>query len=148
MLDKISIFLNYWGFICDWRCGLSWRMFHVHLRRRFILMHLDGCPEGINEIHQFCFDDLSIGLSEVLKSPTIIVLLSISPLMSFVVDFVDLCSSLVFLDYISPINICCKPGFIVLSSLNFCLSEKLFISPSILNEILARYSNLGCLSVL
>ena len=32
----------------------------------------------------------------------------------------------------------------VLNSLNFCLSEKLFISPSILNEILARYSNLGC----
>ena len=30
----------------------------------------------------FCFDDLSIGVSGVLKSPTIIVLLSISPLMS------------------------------------------------------------------
>ena len=30
----------------------------------------------------FCFDDLSIGLSGVLKSPTIIVLLSISPFMS------------------------------------------------------------------
>ena len=33
----------------------------------------------------------------------------------------------------------------VLNSLNFCLSEKLFISPSILNEILAGYSNLGCI---
>ena len=32
----------------------------------------------------------------------------------------------------------------VLNSLNFCLFEKLFISPSILNEILAGYSNLGC----
>ena len=53
-------------------------------------------------------------------------------------------SSLVFLDYISPFNICCKAGLVVLNSLNFCLSEKLFISPSILNEILARYSNLGC----
>ena len=31
----------------------------------------------------------------------------------------------------------------VLNSLDFCLSEKLFISPSILNEILAGYSNLG-----
>ena len=30
----------------------------------------------------FCFDDLSIGVSGVLKSPTIAVLLSISPLMS------------------------------------------------------------------
>ena len=30
----------------------------------------------------FCFDDLYIGVSGVLKSPTIIVLLSISPFMS------------------------------------------------------------------
>ena len=32
----------------------------------------------------------------------------------------------------------------VLNSLNLCLSEKLFISPSILNEILVGYSYLGC----
>ena len=62
----------------------------------------------------------------------------------FGVDFVDLFSSLVSLDYISPFNICCKAGLVVLNSLNFCLSGKLFISPSILNEILAGYSNLGC----
>ena len=30
----------------------------------------------------FCFDDLSIAVSGVLKSPTIIVLLTISPFMS------------------------------------------------------------------
>ena len=30
----------------------------------------------------FCFDDLSIGVSRLLKSPPIIVLLSISPFMS------------------------------------------------------------------
>ena len=30
----------------------------------------------------FCFDDLFIGVSGVLKSPTIIVLLSVSPFMS------------------------------------------------------------------
>jgi len=53
-------------------------------------------------------------------------------------------SSLVFLDYISPFNICCKAGLMVLNFLNFCLSEKLFISPSILNEILAGYSHFGC----
>ena len=62
----------------------------------------------------------------------------------FGVDFVDLFSSLVFLDYISPFNICCKADLMVLNSLNFCLSENLYISPSILNEILARYSNPGC----
>ena len=53
-------------------------------------------------------------------------------------------SSLVFLYYISPFNICYKAGLVVLNSLKFCLSEKLFISRSILNEILAGYSNLSC----
>ena len=61
----------------------------------------------------------------------------------FGVDFVDLFSSLVFHDYISPFNTC-KAGLVLLNSLNVCWSEKLFISPSILNEILARYSTLGC----
>ena len=51
---------------------------------------------------------------------------------------------LTFLDYISPFNVCCKAGFVVLNSLNFCFSEKFFISPSILSGILARYNNLGC----
>ena len=62
----------------------------------------------------------------------------------FGIDFVYLFSSLVFLDYVSPFNICCKAGLVILNSLNFCLSEKLFISPSFLNETLARYNNLGC----
>ena len=59
-------------------------------------------------------------------------------------DFVDLFSSLVFLDYINPFNISCKASLVVLNSLNFHLCEKFFIFPSILNEILARYRNLGC----
>ena len=62
----------------------------------------------------------------------------------FGIDSVDLFSSVVFLDYISPFNICCKAGLVVLNSINLCLSEKLLISPSILNEILAGYSNLHC----
>ena len=95
MLDTISIFLIYWGLICDPRCGISWRMFQVHLRRRCILLHLGGMswryqwdPSHLMyhlrrvSLLIFCFDDLSIGMSEVLKSPTIIVLLSISPFMS------------------------------------------------------------------
>ena len=53
-------------------------------------------------------------------------------------------SSFVFLDYINPFNICCKSGLVVLNSLNFCLSEKLFISPSMLNEIFVEYYKLGC----
>ena len=62
----------------------------------------------------------------------------------FGVDFVDLFSYVVFLNYLSLFNICCKAGLVVLNSLYFCLYEKLFISPSILSEILAMYSNLGC----
>ena len=62
----------------------------------------------------------------------------------FGVDFVDLFSFLISLDYLSPFNICCKAGLMVLNSLNFCLSEKLFTSPSILNESLPGYGNLGC----
>ena len=49
-----------------------------------------------------------------------------------------------FPDYISPFNICCKAGLVVLNSLNFCSSVKLLISPAILKEIFAGYSNLGC----
>ena len=52
--------------------------------------------------------------------------------------------SFVFLDYISPFNICCKAGLVVLNSLNFCLPEKLLIPPLILKDILVWYSNLGC----
>ena len=62
----------------------------------------------------------------------------------FGVGFEDLFSSLVFLDYISLFNICCKAGLVILNSLNFCLPEQLFISLSLLNEILAGYRNLGC----
>ena len=51
---------------------------------------------------------------------------------------------LVFTDYVSPFSICCKTGLVVLNSLNFCLSIKLLISLSILNEIFAGCSNRGC----
>ena len=36
-----SCTLSQWCLICDTRCGLSWRMLTVHLRRKYIL-HLDG----------------------------------------------------------------------------------------------------------
>ena len=41
-------------------------------------------------------------------------------------------------------SICWRAGLVVLNSLSFCLSVKLWISPSYLNEILAGYSNLSC----
>ena len=44
MLVIISTFLNLLRFdlLRPPTCGLSWRMFHVHLRRNYILLHLDG----------------------------------------------------------------------------------------------------------
>ena len=69
------------------------------------------------------------------------------PIAIFLTVWVWFCrsfSSLVFLNYISPFNIFCKAGSVILNSLNFCLSEKLLISPSILKEILARFNNFGC----
>ena len=41
-LIQFQFFKVYWGLICGPRCGLSWRMFCVHLRRKCILLHLDG----------------------------------------------------------------------------------------------------------
>ena len=41
--------------------------------------------------------------------------------------FVDLCSSLVFLDYISPFNICCIAGLVVLNSLYTFACLKCFL---------------------
>jgi len=61
-----------------------------------------------------------------------------------VVCFCRSFSSLLFPVYISPFNICCKAGLMVLNSPSFHLSVKLLISLSILNEILAGYSNLDC----
>ena len=81
--------------ICDPRCGLSWRMFHVHLRRNCILLLLDAVSYNYQlnlsglmwhlscvSLLIFCLDALSISVSGVLKSPTITVLLSIFPFMA------------------------------------------------------------------
>ena len=67
----------------------------MHLRRRCIPLHWMECPEVSmrsilsNVLFKICvsllifsFGDLSIGVSGVLKFPTIMVLMSISPFMS------------------------------------------------------------------
>ena len=81
--------------ICGPKCNLSWVIFHVHLRKMYILLLWDGMfykyqltLSGV-EYHLrpvfpcwFCLDDLTLDVSGVLKSPAIIVLLSISPFMA------------------------------------------------------------------
>ena len=63
---------------------------------------------------------------------------------SFLASRVSIERSAVILMGIPLCVICCRAGLVVLDSVSFCLSVKLLISPSYLNEILAGYSNLGC----
>ena len=68
------------------------------------------------------------------------------PSIIFVIDWGWFCRSFFFfcISWLYKSNICCNAALVVLNCLNFCLSEQILISPSILNEILAGYSNLGC----
>ena len=98
ILNMILIFLNLLRFDLwpkMW-VDLSWRMFHVHLRRwmecpafgwNVLMISVRSVSSNVSfktcvSLLIFCFDDLSIGVSGVLKSATIIVLLSISPFIS------------------------------------------------------------------
>ena len=93
MLEILSIKKkNYQGLICDPRCYLSWRNFHVLLRKKWNMLFLDEMPYRyqlgpIGSMYhlKLCFlisflSERSICVSQVLKSCTIIVLLSSSPL--------------------------------------------------------------------
>ena len=55
-------------------------------------------------------------------------------------SFADLFLLLYFLLY-NLFSICCKAGLVALNS-NFCLSEKLLISPPILNEMRHSFDSL------
>ena len=68
------------------------------------------------------------------------------PSIIFIIDWGWFCRSFFFfcISWLYKSNICCNAALVVVNCLNFCLSEQILISPSILNEILARYSHLGC----
>ena len=95
MLDKISIFLNLlrfdlgpkmWSILENVPCALEkkvysafgWNVLKISMRAISCNVSLKTCVSLLI----FCFDYLSIGVNGVLESPTIIVLLSISPYMS------------------------------------------------------------------
>ena len=95
--------------------NLSWKMFCVHVIRMFVLLLLDGMfyicllgPFGLKYISNpvsslICFDDSSIlDLSEVLKSPTLVTLLSILLFCSVCVCLIYL-SALMLTEYIFTI---------------------------------------------
>ena len=86
-----------WGLLCVLSCGLSLKMFHVHLKRMCILLFWDEnlyIYISVKSISSrvllsdtislliFCLEDLCIFDSGVLKSPNIIVLRSIAFLKS------------------------------------------------------------------
>ena len=100
MLDMISIFLNLlrfdlwpkmWSILENVPCALEkvystvfgWNVLKISVRSISSKVSFKTCVSFLI----FCFDDLSIGVSGVLKSLTIIVLLSISPFMSVSVCF-------------------------------------------------------------
>ena len=98
ILGMISIFCTCWGLICDPIRDLLWRMFRAHTIRICILLLQEEMSwiclkftwssvsfKVIVSLLIFCLDDLSIALSGVLKSPTIMVLLSMSVFM-FVIN--------------------------------------------------------------
>ena len=59
-------------------CAFGWNVLKISMR--YILSNISS--KTCVSLLIFCFDDLSFGVSGVLKSPTIIVLLSISPFLS------------------------------------------------------------------
>ena len=96
-----------WGLLCVLSCDLSLKMFHVHFKRMCILLLWDerlslsiyisvmsissrALFNATLSLLIFCLDDLSIFESGVLKSLTIIVLLSISFLKSSKIFFMYL----------------------------------------------------------
>ena len=68
--------------MCTWEEGVffafGWNVLKISMRSISSHVSFKTCISLL----LFCFDDLSIGVSGVLKSPTVIVLLSISPFMS------------------------------------------------------------------
>ena len=95
MLDVISIFLNLprfdlwpkmWSILENVPCAVEkkvystfgWNVLKISMRSISCNVSFKTCVSLLI----FCFDDLSTGVSGVLKCPTIIVLLSFSPFMS------------------------------------------------------------------
>ena len=90
MLDMISVFLNLlrlWSILENVPCALEKKVYSSAFGRNVLKISMRSISSNVSfktcvSLLIFCFDDLSISVSGVLKSPTIIVLLSISPFLS------------------------------------------------------------------
>ena len=81
--------------------GLKWVSYRKHIYRSCLSIHSASLCLLVGAVNPFTF------------KVTIDIHIPIAIFKLFGVDFVDLFSSVVFLDYISPFNICCKVGFVV-----------------------------------
>ena len=95
MFDMISVFSMYWDLPYCTACVLSWRVLHVHLIMCILLLlnimlykyQLSlSCPMcHLRLVFPYWFSVwiiLLVGINGVLKSPSFIVLLSVSPFMA------------------------------------------------------------------
>ena len=122
-------------------------MFHVHLKRMCILLLSDGIlykyqlsPSGLMchlkpvSVLIFCLGDLSINVNGVLNSPSIIVLLSISPLCLltniYLYTEVYLCWAHIHLQFLYLLL-----GLIFWSLCSVFISVTVFILKSILSSV-------------
>ena len=76
-----------WSILENVPCGLEKKVYSSAFEWNVLKISMRSISPNVSfktcvSLLIFCFDDLSIGVSGVLKSPTIIVLLSISPFMS------------------------------------------------------------------
>ena len=131
--------------LCGSACDHFWRIFHVHLEEWVFCWFWMECPVNIKSIWCdmsfrvcvslliFCLDDLSIDESGVVKSSTVTVSLSISPLMAvsisltlmwFYVGCIYIYNCCIFLDW--SVDRYVVSSFVFCSSLYFkaCLSDR------------------------
>ena len=76
-----------WSILEDVPCALEKKVYYYAFGWNILKISMRYISTNVSfqtcvSLLVFCFDDLSIGVSAVLKSPAIIVLLSISPFMS------------------------------------------------------------------
>ena len=76
-----------WSILDNVLCALEKKVYSSSLGWNLLKISMRSISSNVScktcvSLLIFCFDDLSIGVSRVLKSPTIIVLLSVSPFMS------------------------------------------------------------------
>ena len=96
MLDTILIFFNLlrfdlwskmWSILENVLCALEKKVYSSAFQWNVLKISMRSISSNVSfktcvSLLIFCLDDLSIGVSGVLNSPTIIVLLSVSPFMS------------------------------------------------------------------